>query len=191
MLCSPASPWGTLLPKLAEDELGADAFGTSMLFATMGVGTLLASLTLASIGQLKNAGGWFMFALITSSVMMVGLGLIKVYAIVLGFMFITGISAGGFMNLNQTLIQAHSPPRGHGPGHEHPHAVLHGRNAPRGTDRGFRRGIRGRADVFRRVRSRQCCRDGHGARYQRSMRRVSTVPSESVQPAPAAANVPA
>ena len=102
-------PWGTLLPKLAKEELGVEAFGASMLFAAMGLGTLLASLLLASMGHLKNAGGWFIATMLFASLMIVGLGLSKVYALTLTLMFISGWDSGFFMNLNLTLIQANTP----------------------------------------------------------------------------------
>ncbi len=184
-------PWGTLLPKLAKDELGADALGTSMLFATMGVGTLVASLALASIGQLKNAGGWFMFALIIASAMMVGLGLIKVYAIVLGLMFITGISAGCFMNLNQTLIQAHSPHVFMGRVMSIYTLCFMGGMPLGGLLAGFGAEFVGAPTYFAACGVANVVATTTALVTQRSMRRMSTVPSESAQPAPAAANVPA
>ena len=104
-----AGPWSTLIPKLAKDELGSGAFGASMLFTAMGIGTVLASLVLASIRRLANGGGWFLVTVIIGSSLMIGLGLSKVYGLTLGLMFLSGLNAGFFMNLNLTLIQAHTP----------------------------------------------------------------------------------
>ena len=102
-------PWTTLLPKLAKEELGVEAFGASMLFAAMGLGTLIASLWLASMGHLKNAGGWFIATMLFASLMIIGLGLSKIYALTIALMFISGLDSGFFMNLNLTLIQANTP----------------------------------------------------------------------------------
>jgi predicted MFS family arabinose efflux permease len=104
-----AGPWSTLIPKLAKDELGSGAFGASMLFAAMGLGTLLASLVLASIPRLNNAGGWFLITLMAGPGLMIGMGLSKVYELTLALMFLSGWNAGFFMNLNMTLIQANTP----------------------------------------------------------------------------------
>ena len=52
-----AGPWVTLLPKVAQVQLGANAFWASMLFTYMGVGLTISSLILASIPRLENAGG--------------------------------------------------------------------------------------------------------------------------------------
>ena len=102
-------PWMTLLPKLAKEELNVEAFGASMLFASMGFGTLLASLLLASMGHLRNAGGWFIATMTFASLMMIALGLSKIYLLTVGLMFIAGWDSGFFMNLNLTLIQANTP----------------------------------------------------------------------------------
>ena len=61
------------------------------------------------MGHLKNAGGWFIATMLFASLMMVGLGLSKVYALTLTLMFISGWDSGFFMNLNLTLIQANTP----------------------------------------------------------------------------------
>ena len=104
-----AGAWGSLLPKIARDNLGAGVFETSMIFVVMGIGTLCSSLFLASIKELKNAGGWFIATNIIGSSLMIGLGLSHSYPLTLVFMGITGINAGFFMNLNLTLIQAYTP----------------------------------------------------------------------------------
>ena len=104
-----AGAWGSLLPKIARDNLGAGVFETSMIFVVMGIGTLCSSLFLASIKELKNAGGWFIATNILGSSLMIGLGLSHSYPLTLVLMGITGINAGFFMNLNLTLIQAYTP----------------------------------------------------------------------------------
>ncbi len=101
--------WQTLLPRVAEDQLGADDFETIMLFAGMGAGTIVSSLVLASMPRLRNAGGWFTCTLITGGSLAVGLGLSNVYALTMTLMVLSGLNAGFFMNLNLTLIQSHTP----------------------------------------------------------------------------------
>ena len=114
-----AGTWSTLLPKLARDELGVGAFGASALFALMGIGTLLSSLVLASMGEIKNGGGWFIVTMMIGSSMMVGLGLSTVYELSLLLMFVSGCNAGFFMNLNPHADPGEHPPAGHGSGNEH------------------------------------------------------------------------
>ena len=104
-----AGPWVTLLPKVAQVQLGANAFWASMLFTYMGVGLTISSLILASIPRLENAGGWFTCALMTSSALAVIIGFSHSYLLTAALMLMTGLSAAFFMNLNLTLIQSHTP----------------------------------------------------------------------------------
>ena len=104
-----AGPWVTLLPKVAQVQLGANAFWASMLFTYMGVGLTISSLILASIPRLNNAGGWFTCALMTSSALAVIIGFSHSYLLTAVLMLMTGLSAAFFMNLNLTLIQSHTP----------------------------------------------------------------------------------
>lgn len=101
--------WQTLLPRVAEDQLGADEFAITMLFAGMGAGTIVSSLVLASMPRLRNAGGWFTCTLVTGGSLAVGLGLSDSYALTMTLMVASGLNAGFFMNLNLTLIQSHTP----------------------------------------------------------------------------------
>ncbi len=102
-------PWQTLLPRVAEDQLGAEAFLASALFGVMGVGMVISSLVLASIPRLENAGGWFTVTLIVGGSLAVGIGLSHSYLLTVLLMFLSGLNAGFFINLNLTLIQAHTP----------------------------------------------------------------------------------
>lgn len=102
-------PWQTLLPRVAEEQLGAQAFRAGLLFGAMGVGTVISSLILASIPRLENAGGWFTTTLIIGGSLAVGIGLSHNYLLTVLFMFLSGLNAGFFINLNLTLIQAHTP----------------------------------------------------------------------------------
>lgn len=102
-------PWQALPPKIAKEELGSGPFSASMLFAAMGAGMICSSLLLASIPRIPNAGGWFATTLVTGGVLAVGIGLSNVYWLTFGFMLLSGLNAGFFINLNLTLIQSHTP----------------------------------------------------------------------------------
>ncbi len=102
-------PWGTLLPKIAEERLGRGAFGAGLIFSAFGGGMIVSSLILASIHELKNAGGWFAATMVCGGVLIVGMGLSKIYLLTLSLMLVSGVNAGFFMNLNLTLIQANTP----------------------------------------------------------------------------------
>jgi MFS family permease len=102
-------PSGALIPQIAKDELGSDALEASLLFAVLGVGSLLTSLLLATLGDVPNKGGLFIAALIFGSLVFAGIGLSGEYALTMFFMFAWGLCGGFFINMNQTLIQAHTP----------------------------------------------------------------------------------
>ncbi|HJP40087.1 MAG TPA: MFS transporter [Dehalococcoidia bacterium] len=102
-------PWQALLPKIANDKLGAEAFGAAMLFAAFGTGMIAGSLALASIPELRNAGGWFVFTMVCGGVFVAAVGLSEFYSVTIVLMLLGGIVAGFFMNLNLTLIQSHTP----------------------------------------------------------------------------------
>ena len=102
-------PWQTLLPRIGHSQLGQSAFWTSMLFAFMGVGTIVSSLILASLPRIRNAGGWFSLTLVIGGSLAVGIGFSNSYLLTVLFMVLSGFNAGFFMNLNLTLIQSHTP----------------------------------------------------------------------------------
>lgn len=102
-------PYQALMPQIAREELGRDAFGASLLFAVLGVGMAVTSLMLARSRDLSHKGAWFSGALVVGGVVQIGLGLSPVYGLTVGLMFLWGVSGGLFMNLNQTLIQTHTP----------------------------------------------------------------------------------
>ena len=101
--------WQTLLPRVAEDQLGASDSAVGLLFMTMGVGTIVSSLILASMPRLRNAGGWFTCTLVVGGSLAVGLGLSGSYALTMALMLLSGLNAGFFISLNLTLIQSHTP----------------------------------------------------------------------------------
>ena len=103
-------PFGTLLPQIAKEELGRDALEASLLFTYMGVGTVISSLTIASVPQLRNKGGWVIGTLMSAGIVVPLLGVSPWYPVTAVVMFCGGVAAGIFMNLNQTLIQANTPP---------------------------------------------------------------------------------
>lgn len=103
-------PWATLLPRVAQLQLDADGPGVNWLFAYLGIGLTCSSLALASVrGGLRNAGGWFICALMTSSAFAIVIGFSHSYLLTALLLALTGLSAGVFTNLNLTLIQSYTP----------------------------------------------------------------------------------
>ncbi len=102
-------PFGTLLPQIAKEELGQEAFEAGLLFTFMGAGMVISSLGIASMPHLRNKGGWFIGSLMLAGFVLPALGLSPWYWLTALVIFIGGMGGGVFMNLNQTLVQANSP----------------------------------------------------------------------------------
>lgn len=101
-------PYQALMPQIARENLGSDAFRASLLFAILGIGMGVTSVVLARSRDLSHKGAWFAGGLVAGGLIQIGLGLSPVYALTAVLMFLWGVGGGLFMNLNQTLIQTHT-----------------------------------------------------------------------------------
>ncbi|MDE2934444.1 MAG: MFS transporter [Chloroflexota bacterium] len=104
-----AGAFQALLPKIAVDHLGAGPFKASALLTVMLGGNLITSLMLASFERVDRAGLFFLITLVVGGILNVSVGLAPWYTIALVIMFLNGLDAGVFVNLNMALIQAHTP----------------------------------------------------------------------------------
>ncbi len=104
-----AGAFQALLPKIAVDHLGAGPFKASALLTVMLGGNLITSLMLASFQRVDRAGLFFLVTLVVGGILNVSVGLAPWYTIALVIMFLNGLDAGVFVNLNMALIQAHTP----------------------------------------------------------------------------------
>jgi MFS family permease len=102
-------PFGALLPTIAREQLGKDALQASLLFTALGIGTVVATVVLASIGGLKHRGAWFIWTMVPGGIGWAAIGLSRSYALTAAIMLVWGIGGGLFMNLNQTLVQSNTP----------------------------------------------------------------------------------
>ncbi len=102
-------PSSVLIPQVAKNELGKDAFAASMLFTFTGVGTLSTSLLLASWPSMPNKGAWFTIAVAAGGVLIALIGISPAYPLTAALMLFWGMGGGFFINLNQTLIQGNTP----------------------------------------------------------------------------------
>jgi MFS family permease len=102
-------PYLALVPEIAKNELGQGALTTSLLFAFLGIGMLTTSLFLASRRTMARKGGWFAGTLIAAGVIQAGFGISRWYLVTALLMLVWGLGGGLFINLNQTLIQSHTP----------------------------------------------------------------------------------
>ncbi len=98
-------PYRTLMPKFATDVMGFDAAGLGLLMAGPGVGSLISSLTVASLGDFRRKGR---LLLVAGVILGVSLALfVNAPALPLVFLFLVLVGASGnaCMVLNNTLLQ--------------------------------------------------------------------------------------
>lgn len=100
-----AMPYRTLMPKFATDVMGFDAAGLGLLMAGPGVGSLISSLIVASLGDFRRKGR---LLLVTGVILGVSLALfVNAPALPLVFLFLmlVGATSNVCMVLNNTLVQ--------------------------------------------------------------------------------------
>lgn len=102
-------PSSALIPQVAKENLGKEAFAASLLFTFTGLGMLTTSLWLASQKDMKNKGAMFMGAVIAGGILIAAIGLSPWYALTAVLMLFWGAGGGFFINLNQTLVQGNTP----------------------------------------------------------------------------------
>jgi predicted MFS family arabinose efflux permease len=101
-----------LLPDLARDELGQGALTASLLFAPLGLGSLVTSLALASRGAIARRGR-LLAVVCTANLgpLVVLIGFSRSYLLTLALMAVWGVGGGIVMTLQRTLLQEHTPDR--------------------------------------------------------------------------------
>jgi MFS family permease len=95
----------TLMPVYATEVLQFDARGLGILSAAPSVGSLLGSLTLASLGDWKGKGKVLLLAGLTMGLALVGFSNTQVFLLALFFLVIVGAARNATIITNQTLIQ--------------------------------------------------------------------------------------
>ena len=103
-------PVFVLMPEIAKERLGQDALTASLLFLITSAGMFAMSFALASRQEMPNKGMLFLIALAVSGPIISGMGLSSSYALTMLLMFVWGLGGGIFVNINQTLVQMHTPP---------------------------------------------------------------------------------
>ncbi|MFN0096032.1 MAG: MFS transporter [Dehalococcoidia bacterium] len=103
-------PVTALVPKIAKEELRTGALGASLLFAGQGVASLATSMLLAARSNMQRRGRLFLFGLMGGGLVFIGIGLSPAYWLTAALMACFGVTGALYMNLNQALIQSHTPP---------------------------------------------------------------------------------
>ena len=103
-----AMPYGTLMPKYAQDVMGMDASGLGMLMAAPGVGGLLSSLATASLGDFRGKGKLLLASGLAFGVSLLLFANIPRLAAALLFLGLIGAASNACTVANNCLLQANS-----------------------------------------------------------------------------------
>lgn len=93
-----------------KEELGQDAGQAALPLALMGLGMAITSFVVLRKGDMKNKGAVFQRAMICGSTITFLTGLTTSFGQVLVLAFLMGLAGGFFINMNQGLVQANTPP---------------------------------------------------------------------------------
>jgi len=99
-----------LMPDIAKNELGQDAFRTSLLFAATSVGMTASSFILASRKDIRRKGMLHLGAFLCFGPGLFVIGLSNIYIATAGFMILWGAAGGVLMTSQRALLQEHTDP---------------------------------------------------------------------------------
>ena len=97
-----------LMPDIGRNELGQDAFRTSILFGILSVGMIASSLYLASRKEVPRQGLLFLITALFFGPGLIIIGLSDSYLITATMMLIWGLSGGVMFTTLRTLLQTHT-----------------------------------------------------------------------------------
>jgi MFS family permease len=100
-----AMPYRTLMPKYAQDVMGLDATGLGVLVAAPGVGSLISSLALASLGNWRGKGKLMLVSGVILGLALFGFASSQSFTLVLVLLAVVGATGNICMVTNRTLLQ--------------------------------------------------------------------------------------
>ena len=103
-------PYRTMMPKYAQDVMGLDATGLGILLSAPGVGSLISSLVMASLGDFKGKGRLLLISGIVMGVGLVAFGSTQSFTLVLVLLAIVGAASNVCMVTNRALLQLNCDP---------------------------------------------------------------------------------
>ena len=101
-------PFIALLPAWAREALNVQSDGLGLLMMSMGIGSLVGTLILASIKRLKRRGSFLVANSFTWGLLLIIFSRCLSYTTALPTLFLIGFMSAVFMSLNMTLMQQYS-----------------------------------------------------------------------------------
>ena len=103
-------PYIALLPAWAREALNVKSDGLGLLMMTMGIGSLVGTLMLASVGHLKRRGLFLTLNGFVWGLVVVLFSWTESYFTAIPGLFFLGLAGAVFMALNLTLMQSYASP---------------------------------------------------------------------------------
>jgi MFS family permease len=100
-----AMPYRTFMPKYAQDVMGLDAAGLGILTAAPGMGSLISSIAMASLGDFRSKGKLLLGSGLVMGLALVGFASTQSFAVALVLLAFVGAAGNVCMVTNRTLIQ--------------------------------------------------------------------------------------
>lgn len=104
-----AFPYTSLMPIFATEVLGQGPGGLGLLMAAPGVGSLIGTLFLASLGEVRRKGLVLIVALFCYGSFLAAFSFSRSFGLSLALLFCLGIAHVWYMTTNQTMIQLSTP----------------------------------------------------------------------------------
>ena len=104
-------PYMNLMPAFAGEVLGLGETGYGLLMAMTGVGALIATLAIASLGDFRRKGMLLFGLALVFGVMLGFFSISHSYPLSLAILVGAGAGGAGYMALNNTLLQSNVPLR--------------------------------------------------------------------------------
>ena len=99
-----------VLPAFGREVLDMNADGAGFLLTVAGVGSLVGSLVIASIGDFRRKNLLLLGMIFTFGITLLLFAVSPIYIISLALLFLTGVGFTGFISVGTTILQITTPP---------------------------------------------------------------------------------
>jgi MFS family permease len=102
-------PYQNLMPVYAVDVLHVGETGLGLLMSMTGVGALIGSLGVASLGDFRRKGLLLIILGLVFGIALAIFGVSHIYPLSLAILIAVGFANAGYMTLNNTMVQSNAP----------------------------------------------------------------------------------
>ncbi len=104
-----ALPYSSLMPVFAKDVLHQGATGFGILMAAPGVGAVIGTLSIASLGGMEKKGRFLLAAIFCLGLSLITFSFSRSFALSMFLLVLVGAAQMAYMTTNQTLLQLTAP----------------------------------------------------------------------------------